>query len=800
LPSVSALKRAVRETHEEVKPVLARLANLDEQHDRLKDLDASLAKFMDTAGAVPPGTDRATVESLAREALAAQLAVVQSLLTDYRRLWSGLTALDVLEKQLLEKTESFIHFIDEYVLWLPSGRPLYDMRLPRHLTPASDTWKIIGKELRKDVTGHPVPYLIFVLGLGVWIALYPKTRSLQRRIPELVGHAFTDSFALTLRALAIALYIAIPGLVLPWFVSDRLMTAVPTKDAGTYEFAEAMAEALRISILPVVLLLFFRHLCRPKGVAEVHFQWDTNVVRTLRRNFTWLMWVGIPLVLVTDFALEHPDEAWSTSVSRIGFVLLMLILSLFFSRVLHPEHGAFPPRNLHGRFGRLLTAKEWLYLSTVALPLGLAAGAIYTYPHTAMELARRLSRTLFLIFGLVVARSTLVRFVLVSQRRLALEQAKRQREGERSDATADTEAPAPDEPLPSRETIKNETRILLRWAVGLGLIICVWGIWQDLSPAFSFMNRVELWSYGTRAAGSQGASQASSAAGHEVVYLSDLIFALVAAMVTGVLAKHGPVIINIVLLSRLPIDAAARFAVTTLIRYVIIIVGVAVSFNAIGIGWSRVQWLAAGITVGLGFGLQEIFANFVSGLIVLFERPVRIGDVVTVGGVDGKITRIRMRATTVTDWNRRELIVPNKEFITGQIINWSLSDPVIRIDIPVGIAYGSNTRLARDMLLKAAKECPYVLEDPAPAALFRGFGDSTLNWELRVFIPHRDVWPDMSHELHTRIDDEFRRAGIEIAFPQRDIHIRSVPDGSSAIDRKEIPDARLESERGPRDP
>jgi potassium efflux system protein len=160
----------------------------------------------------------------------------------------------------------------------------------------------------------------------------------------------------------------------------------------------------------------------------------------------------------------------------------------------------------------------------------------------------------------------------------------------------------------------------------------------------------------------------------------------------------------------------------------------------------------------------------------LFERPIRIGDVVTVGNIDGKVTKIRMRATTITDWDRRELVVPNREFITGQLINWTLSDPVTRVVVPVGIAYGSDTRKAETILKKIARECPMVLDQPAPLALFLGFGDSTLNFELRVYIPSRDVWQDLIHYLHTHIDDAFRAAGVEIAFPQRDLHIRSARD------------------------
>jgi potassium efflux system protein len=203
----------------------------------------------------------------------------------------------------------------------------------------------------------------------------------------------------------------------------------------------------------------------------------------------------------------------------------------------------------------------------------------------------------------------------------------------------------------------------------------------------------------------------------------------------------------------------------------------------IGISWSKVQWLAAAITVGLGFGLQEIFANFVSGLIILFERPIRVGDIVTVGDKHGKVTRIRMRATTILDWDNCELLVPNREFITGQLVNWTLSDPVTRIVIPVGVAYGSDTEKARDLMLKVARESTYVMKDPAPSAVFRAFGDSALLFDFRIYIATRDVWPEVMHEMHTNIDKEFRKAGIEIAFPQRDIHIRSIRGTLPIIER-----------------
>jgi len=194
----------------------------------------------------------------------------------------------------------------------------------------------------------------------------------------------------------------------------------------------------------------------------------------------------------------------------------------------------------------------------------------------------------------------------------------------------------------------------------------------------------------------------------------------------------------------------------------------------LGLQWDHVQWLVAAMTVGLAFGLQEIFANFVSGLIILVERPIRVGDVVTVGTVSGTVSRIRIRATTIVDWDRKELIVPNKTFITDKLVNWTLSDTVLRVVIPVGIAYGSDTEKAKALLLKAAEDHELVLDDPAPSALFMSFGSSSLDFELRAFVGKIGDLLPVRHELHMAIDEAFKANGIEIAFPQQDVHLRTI--------------------------
>ncbi|MCA8923806.1 MAG: mechanosensitive ion channel, partial [Planctomycetes bacterium] len=258
------------------------------------------------------------------------------------------------------------------------------------------------------------------------------------------------------------------------------------------------------------------------------------------------------------------------------------------------------------------------------------------------------------------------------------------------------------------------------------------------------------------------------------VTLADLGLALLLIGVTILVSRNLPGLLEFLLLRRLPLNSAGRYATSTMLRYLIVMIGMGMAFGAIGIGWSQVQWLAAALTFGLAFGLQEIFANFVSGLIILFEQPIRLGDSVTIGAVSGRVSKIRIRATTITDWDRKELIIPNKAIVTGEVINWSLTDTTLRITVDVGVAYGSNTELARNLLLEIARKHPNVLDDPAPAAHFAAFGASTLDYKLKVFVPSPEYVWEVRHQLLTRIDEVYREHGIEIAFPQQDLHLRSI--------------------------
>lgn len=207
-------------------------------------------------------------------------------------------------------------------------------------------------------------------------------------------------------------------------------------------------------------------------------------------------------------------------------------------------------------------------------------------------------------------------------------------------------------------------------------------------------------------------------------------------------------------------------------HYLIIMIGALVSFQFVGIDLSGLAFIFGLLSVGIGFGLQNVTSNFVAGLILLFERPIRIGDRVTVGDTEGEVTAINMRSTKILTLNNISIIVPNSEFVSRNVINWSIGDPKIRLDVEVGVSYHSDLDSVLSVLKQIGINHPETLEDPRPKILFTGFGDSAWNMILCVWI----INPKRHHEIRSEINCEivrkFRENNIEIPFPQRDVHMK----------------------------
>lgn len=227
------------------------------------------------------------------------------------------------------------------------------------------------------------------------------------------------------------------------------------------------------------------------------------------------------------------------------------------------------------------------------------------------------------------------------------------------------------------------------------------------------------------------------------------------------------------------LDAGAQHSLTAGVGYVGFIVALALAVAVAGVDLTNIALVAGALSVGIGFGLQNIVSNFVAGLTLLIERPISVGDWVVIGAHEGRVRRISFRSTEIETWQRASVIIPNAEILSTAVVNWTLNDRTGRIEIPVGVAYGSDTAKVRDMLVACARAHPRILADPPPTALFRAFGDSSLNFELRCFTDNVMERLAIVSDLLFAIDRRFREEGIDIPFPHRTVHVVGTPPPAS---------------------
>jgi potassium efflux system protein len=459
----------------------------------------------------------------------------------------------------------------------------------------------------------------------------------------------------------------------------------------------------------------------------------------------------LALVVVVSIAEQRPANLADDVLGLLVVLACYALMSWRLTRMLlkGPSHENAPP-------SRLL-----LGMAFTMLPLALIVAVGAGYYYTALKLTDRLIDTLYLLMIWVALEATLVRSLTIAARRLAYQRAIARRQA--AEESANTElAETVDEPGLDIEQVNQQSLRLTRLATFALLLVALYWVWSDLFSVISYLDNVALYEF------SSGSGDTLTTS---TISLNDLIGALAIIGITLVLARNLPGLLEVAVLSRLRLAPGSAYATGTLLSYTLVGTGIVSSLSTLGVSWDKLQWLVAALSVGLGFGLQEIFANFVSGLIILFEKPVRIGDVVTIGNLSGTVSRIR--TTTITDFDNKEIIVPNKTFVTDQLVNWSLSDTVTRVTIRIGVEFGSDLEAVRELLFRAARENVRVLKDPEPQVFFLNFGESRLEHELRLHVRDLGDRNPVIDEINRRLDREFREVGIVVAFRQLDVHLKN---------------------------
>ncbi len=778
LESPARLRQQLDATRQALTSARLRAIELAEQRrslwQREREIEQTLSRFDGDAEGDGNGGD-GNVDAL-REELAAQFATRAELLpqAEQARL-DQIVALERLEQSLQLQWQNTIELtalLDRHLLWTPSHEALgigWLARVPEGLADLAKPSRYLTS-LRLHwqwVEAHPMPVAGFALLVAAGFVLRRRAPAPLDALAAPLRQVRSDSYRYTARALGVSLLAALPWALLFWGLGWVLQQA---GDAG--RFSDSLGRAMHAMVGGILIAEALHWLSRERGLGHAHFRWPRPRREAIRAALPWVVFGLLPLQLVLALGFVRGQEPALDTVARLALLAFSALSAWLLWRLLAP--GAvwtFRSREV----SEPIAARRLARVGLVAYLAGCALLAMLGYLLTSGILLRALWTSLGVVLAVALAQGMLARWFLLGERRLLARHLEERRASERSAATEDRHEPLPelesDAAALARASITAQTRRLLRATVITLLALGLLAVWTDVLPAFERLKEIALWQFDT--IDTEGAKIKGTVA------LSDLLLGIALLLLTFIAARNLPALVEIALLSRIAIDAPTRYAITSISRYLIVIVGTLAGLSLFGLRWSQLQWMAAALSVGLGFGLQEIFANFVSGLILLFERPFRVGDVITIGDQTGTVSRIRTRATTLVDFDGKEIVVPNKTFITDRLVNWTLSDTRTRVIVRVGVAYGTPPDKVHALLQRVADEHPGVLKDPPARTWFMAFGPSSLDFELRVFVASIQDRLSVLDALNCRIAELFQAEGIEIAFPQLDLHIRDVADKST---------------------
>ena len=709
----------------------------------------------------------------------AEKTQLTNLLTERRKVGSDLIkslnnqlnlaiSLELTQQQITQISDQIQSKLDQQSFWVKSNNPInldWFKKLPMSLKAQFDG---IGKKIGFPTNFDNLPYLLtyvfilFVIG-GL---IFKFKESIKQRLAVINGEINTlrsDSQWHTPLALFYTALLSLSGTL--WFLATcQLLGFFFVKNPQEFwEWSLSMAGYWWFFSFVLAIL-------RPNGILVRHFGFSKESAIALQ-DVTKRIIVSVVLLLNTSIFSNVMDTGLANDV--LGEI--NTIVALLFCIVIIAPRFVRTEKSLNSSVTdqRDRTLLKIMRVLLQLVPVILIALIALGYYYTALNLITHIINTYIAWVVWSLVRHTIYRGVTVASRRLAyrrLQEKRQQKQQDSSDASASDDVVVITEQEEGLDL--NEVRSqLLRFAdlfIWTALFAIFYYVWSDLVTVVSYLRDITLW---------QQTSTTEAGVVTETISLFNLIVALIIVVITYILVRNIQGILEILLFSRVKLSQGTPYTITTLLTYILVAVGGAWAFSTLGMSWSKLQWLFAALSVGLGFGMQEIFANFVSGIILLFERPIRVGDTVTINDVTGTVAKIRIRAITMIDPDRKEVIVPNKSFVTGQVTNWALSNTVTRLVVSVGVAYGSDLELVKRLLLQAANEQPNILKDPEPRALFLTFGASTLDHELRVYVGQVSERNDTLDALNRRVNELFAENNIDIAFNQLDIFIKNKDTG-----------------------
>ncbi len=759
LPETARLQRRISDRDQAIVDARLKRLQAEEARRALSDTggmaDRVLASYAKRDGHAVPADVRSALEKLvaARRDLYAQLHA--ALVTRIGQL----AELNGAERDLLNQTTQLRALLNSRLLWLPSSGSvgigwLDQVRSSFGWIADLGAWKETGKTLIERAAERPLLTGLVLLFFGTLVVFSRRLFARLATISAAVGRYSTDNYLRTPEALLISALLAVKTPVLFGYAGWLLVQPPQASDFTAGVGAGLLAVAYLVAFLRLIQFIAVEN-----GLFSVHFGWDERARAALSQNIIWLKYTITPIAFILGMINVSSAQSLRDGLGRFAFLAGGIAVSIFVARVIDPRRGIFADR-LAPNHPLWVTRVIW-HTAISLVPLAIAGIALWGYYDGASQLRDGLILTVAITVGAFLVYSIAMREVLVARRRLEIRRAIERREKARvqlasqeaSAGTGEIQSAPMEEPEVDIASISDQTRKLVRLVVFLLLSTALYVFWREALPSLALLD-VALW---------QQAVTVDGATRSIPVTVSNVMVALAIGIVTFIAARNLPGVLEITALHRLRIEAGTRYAISAVSRYLIAVVGVIFAFRSIGFDWSQVQWIVAALGVGVGFGLQEIVANFISGLIILFERPVRVGDTVTIGNLTGTVSRIHIRATSMTDGENREIIIPNKSLITDKVINWTLTDSITRVTLKIGIAYGTDTLRAQMSILEAVKATPQVLDSPAPSVFFIGFGATALEFEVRAFVLQLAHRSTVINDLHVAIERALREKEIAMS-------------------------------------
>ncbi|AML55966.1 Potassium efflux system KefA protein [Serratia rubidaea] len=698
--------------------------------------------------------------------LRTQRELLNSLLSGCDTQILELTKLKVANTQLVDALNEIKDATHRYLFWVPDVSPL---TLAYPINVAHDLTRLLSLDTLSQLSGAFVMMvtsrstLVPIFGALLLVIFSISTRkhyhAFLERSSSKVGKVTQDQFYLTLRNVFWSILVALPLPVLWAALGFGLQNAWP------YPVAVAIGDGVTATLPILWVCMISATFAHPRGLFIVHFGWPARQVSRAMRYYKMSIWLIVPLIMALITFDNLNDREFSNTLGRLCFILLCIALLLVTSSLKRAGIPLYLDKKGSGE--NMVNTALWGVL--MSAPLLAALASTIGYLATAQALLARLETSVAIWFFLLVVYHIIRRWMLIQRRRIAFDRAKQRRaeilaqRARGEDETSNTHVTGSnegsidiDETEIDLDAISAQSLRLVRSILTMLALVSVIFLWSEIHSAFAFLENISLWNVTST---SNGVDSVQS------ITLGAVLIAVLVIMVTTQLVRNLPALLELAVLQHLDLSPGTGYAITTITKYLLLLIGAILSFSWIGIEWSKLQWVVTALTFGLGFGMQEIFSNFISGLIILFEKPIRIGDTVTIRNLTGSVTKINTRATTISDWDRKEIIVPNKAFITEQFVNWSLSDAITRVVLTVPAPAEANSEEVTKILTDAARRCSLVLDTPPPEVYLVDLQQGIQIFELRIYAAEMGHRMPLRHEMHQLILAGYREHGITLPYP-----------------------------------